>query len=65
MFINRTTSTAEVTELTIDQLDDVHGGLNALTVVAAIGLTLAVDVAKAAGEVVKAAASKRLALDTR
>jgi hypothetical protein len=47
MFINRTTSTAEVTELTIDQLDDVHGGLNALTVVAAIGLTLAVDVAKA------------------
>jgi hypothetical protein len=47
MFKNRTTVTAEVTALTIDQLGDVYGRLNALTVVAAIGLTLAVDVAKA------------------
>lgn len=47
MLMNRKTSTAKVTELTIDQLGDIHGGLNALTVVAAIGLALAVDVAKA------------------
>jgi hypothetical protein len=46
MFMNRTTSPAAVTELTIDQLSDVNGGLNALTVVAAIGLDLALSVAR-------------------
>jgi hypothetical protein len=46
MSMNRTTSPADVTELTIDQLSDVNGGLNALTVVAAIGLDLALSVAR-------------------
>ena len=57
MFTNRTTSPAEVTELTIDQLDDVHGGASALAILAygvvvmgltaeAVGLTAAIAATK-------------------
>lgn len=40
------TTRAGATQLTVEQLDQVAGGLNALTVVAAIGVTLGLDVAK-------------------
>jgi hypothetical protein len=46
MFKNGKTSTNEVTELSTDRLDNVHGGLNPLTVVVAVGLNLVLDAAK-------------------
>ena len=57
MFENSTASSNAVTELTIDQLDDVHGGASALAILAygivqmgltaaAVGLTGAIAASK-------------------
>jgi hypothetical protein len=36
MLTNNTTSPADVTELTVDQLDDIHGGTSGLDIIAVV-----------------------------